>query len=158
MAGHSQLVIDHFSMLVILVAEKSPGCKEGDGVDAVEDWKEEPEDKQAVGSLVPKLLLRPTIESVECGDAGEEEEHGHLPYVHEQGPREGEVGEHIIAPSKALDIVACGGDIGIRCVKEKDFTGEGDPDYVDSRQTRWRIDCLTSIPFAYSCLTIFNLP
>ena len=154
MAGHSQLVIDHCSMLLVLVAERGPGSKEGDGVDAVEDWKEEAGHEQAVGSLVPKLLLRPTIESEECGDAGE---HGHLPNVHEQEPYEGKVSERISVPSEALDIVGCGRDIGFRCVKEKYFPGEGNPDYVDSRQTRWRSNCFTSVPFA-CCLAIFNLP
>ena len=110
-----------------------------------------------MGSLVTELLLRPAIESIECGDAGEEEEHGHLPNVHEQEPCEGQVGEEIIAPSKTLDIVACGWSICKSSVKEKDSPGEGDPDYVDSRQTRWRSNCFTSGPFA-CCLAIFNLP
>ena len=52
------IVVVHFSILVVLIAERGSGSKEGDWVDSVEDGKEEPGHEKAMCSLVPKLLLR----------------------------------------------------------------------------------------------------
>ena len=80
------LVVYDLSVLVVLLAEWSPGSKEGNGVDPVDAGKEEPGNQKPVYSLLSKLSFRSTIESVEGRDAREEEEHRHLPNVHEHHP------------------------------------------------------------------------
>ena len=94
-------------------------------------------------SLFSKLFLRPAEESVVGGDAGEEEEHWHLPDVHEHHQGDGKIVEGIVAPSDAFHIVA--GDWGIDCrgVEEKNTPCQGNPDYVDARQSWWGTNCVT---------------
>ena len=64
------LVVYDLSVLVVLLAECSPGSKEGNGVDPVDAGKEEPGKQKSVNSLLSKLPFRSTIESVESRDAG----------------------------------------------------------------------------------------
>ena len=123
---------DHFSVLKILLAKRSSRSKVSDGVDSVQGCKKKPGNQKSMCSLFPKLPLRPTEESVEGGDTGEEEEHRHLPDVHEHHQADGEIVKDNIAPSDAFHIVA--GDWGIDCrgVEEKNTPGQGNPDDVDA--------------------------
>ena len=140
---------------VVRVGIDSAGSKIGDAVDSVGEYENKPGHKQAMNSFLSKLSFRASLECMIGRDSREEEKHRHLPNVHEHEPCEGEVGEHISAPSEALDIVACTGGISNSSVKEKDSPGEGDSDYVDSRQAWRRSNRFNS--FA-RCLTIFHLP
>ena len=54
--------------------------------------------------LVTILLLCSFEEGKVGGDSGEEEEHGHLPDVHEEGKGERQVHESIAWPSNTLDV------------------------------------------------------
>ena len=64
------LVVYDMSVLEVLLAEWSPGSKEGNGVDPVDAGKEEPGNQKSVYSFLSKLPFRSTIESVEGRDAG----------------------------------------------------------------------------------------
>ena len=80
------LVVYHFSVLVVLLAEWSLWSKEGNRVNSLETCKEEPGNEKSMSSLLTKLLFRPSIESIEGRDTREEEEHWHLPDIHEDNP------------------------------------------------------------------------
>ena len=123
---------DHFSVLKILLAKRSSRSKVSDGVDSIQGCEKKPGNEKSMCSLFPKLPLRPTEESVEGGDPREEEEHWHLPDVHEHHQADGEIEKDNIAPSDAFHIVA--GDWGIdrRGVEEKNTPGQGNPDDVDA--------------------------
>ena len=136
--GRELLLLSHndMSVLEVLLAEWSPRSKEGNGVDPVDAGKEEPGNQKSVYSLLSKLPFRSTIESVEGRDAGEEEEHRHLPDVHEEGPSDGEIVEKIIAPPVTFYEVNSKRGISGSSVEEKNAPGERNPDEVDARMSR----------------------
>ena len=55
-------------------------------VDSVGNHKDKPWHKEAVNSFLSKLLLRASVECMEGRHSREEEEHRHLPDVHEASP------------------------------------------------------------------------
>ena len=130
------LIVYDLSVLVVLLAEWSPRSKEGNGVDPVDAGKEEPGNQKSVYSLLSKLPFRSTIESVEGRDAGEEEEHRHLPDVHEEAPSDGEIVEKIIAPPITFYKVNGKRGISGSSVEEENAPGERNPDQVDARKSR----------------------
>ena len=119
-------------MLKILLAKRSSRSKVSDGVDSIQGCEKKPGNQKSMCSLFPKLPLRPTEESVEGRDTGEEEEHRHLPDVHEHHQGDGKIVEDIVAPSDAFHIVASDWGIDRRGVEEKNTPGQGNPDDVDA--------------------------
>ena len=121
-------------------------------VNSVGQYKKKPGHKKAMNSFFAKLSLWASVERMEGRDSREEEEHWHLPDVHEADPTGRKVIQDVVARKRLRrDIPATTNRaICYSGVKQEDPPGEGDTNDVNPRKA----SCRSSSNWSSGCTTI----